>query len=82
MIINSKNLKEIEEDGRLLRSQLSSYVISVFAIDWEKGRQRCKKNEFYNQPYEVKEEVEKMVPVTEWIPVKQGIHKINVYYFR
>lgn len=27
-------------------------------------------NEFYNQPYEVKK-VEKMVPVTEWVPVKQ-----------
>ena len=43
LIINSKNLKEIEEDCRLLRSQLSSYVISVLLLIVRKGRQRCKK---------------------------------------
>ena len=41
-----------------------------FAIDWEKGATEMQENEFYNQPYEVKK-VEKMVPVTEWVPVKQ-----------
>ena len=41
-----------------------------FAIDWEKGATEMQENEFYNQPYEVKK-VEKMGPVTEWVPVKQ-----------
>lgn len=41
-----------------------------FAIDWQKGSTEMQENEFYDQPYEVKK-VEKMIPVTEWIPVKQ-----------
>ena len=41
-----------------------------FAIDWFKGLTEYQENEIDDQPYEVKK-VEKMVPVTEWIPVKQ-----------
>ena len=41
-----------------------------FAIDWFKGLTEYQKNEIDDQPYEVKK-VEKMVPVTEWVPGKQ-----------
>lgn len=41
-----------------------------FAIDWFKGLTEMQGDEFYDQPYEVKR-VDKMVPVTEWVPVKQ-----------
>lgn len=41
-----------------------------FAIDWFKGLTEYQENEIDDQPYEVKK-VEKMVPVTEWVPVKQ-----------
>ena len=40
-----------------------------FAIDWDRGLTEMQENEFYNQPYEVKQ-VEKMVKVTEWVDVK------------
>lgn len=38
-----------------------------FAIDWFKGLTEMQGDEFYDQPYEVKR-VDKMVPVTEWVP--------------
>lgn len=41
-----------------------------FAIDWFKGLTEMHGDEFYDQPYEVKR-VDKMVPVTEWVPIKQ-----------
>lgn len=41
-----------------------------YAVNWQKGLTEMQPSMFYNQPYEVKK-VEKMVPVTEWVPVKQ-----------
>ena len=64
---------EIEGD----KSRWSVYTQSIiklrdkyFSIDWDQGLTEIQEDEFYNQPYEVKK-VEKMIPVTEWIPVKQ-----------
>ena len=42
-----------------------------FALEWERGLTECQENEFWNQPCEVKpHKYEKMVTITEWIPVK------------
>lgn len=64
---------EIEGD----KSRWSVYTQTIvklrdkyFSIDWSQGLTEIQEDEFDDQPYEVKK-VEKMIPVTEWIPVKQ-----------
>lgn len=64
---------EIEGD----KGRWSVYTQSIiklrdkyFSIDWDQGLTEIQEDEFYNQPYEVKK-VEKMIPVTEWVPVNQ-----------
>lgn len=47
------------------------YENKLYALEWERGLTEYQENEFYNQPYEVKE-VKKMVEVTDYIPVKEG----------
>lgn len=44
-----------------------------FSIDWEEGLTEYQENEFYNQPFEVREETyEKTITVTEWVPIKES----------
>lgn len=40
-----------------------------YAVEWFKGATEMQENEFENQPYPV-EKVEKVVTITEWVPVK------------
>lgn len=60
------------DDLRWVKSMTSIIKIrdKYFAIDWFKALTEYQENGIDDQPYEVKK-VEKMVPVTEWIPVKQ-----------
>ena len=60
------------DDLRWVKSITSIIKIrdKYFAIDWFKAPTEYQENGIDDQPYEVKK-VEKMVPVTEWIPVKQ-----------
>lgn len=43
----------------------------LYALEWERGLTEYQENEFYDQPYEVKE-TKKMVEVTDYVPVKEG----------
>lgn len=41
-----------------------------FCVNWEEGLTECQENEFYKQPYEVKEHTyKKTIVVTEWVPI-------------
>ena len=60
------------EDSRWTRhmTTIFKYEDKLYALEWEQGLTEYQENEFYNQPYEVKE-VKRMVEVTDYISVKE-----------
>lgn len=64
--------RENGENRRWSRTVTSIVEIGgkTYSIDWEEGLTECQENSFYDQPIEVrKHEYEKVVKVTEWLPV-------------
>lgn len=61
------------DDGRWVRSMYTVVELSGrhFGISWFKGLTEYQDNEFDFQPEEV-ERHEKMITVTEWLPIKRG----------
>lgn len=69
---------EVErEEGENRRWSRSVTTISqigdrYFSTDWEEGLTEYQENEYYEQPVEVqKKTYEKIITVTEWIPITQ-----------
>lgn len=61
------------DDGRWVRGMYTVVELGgrYFGIDWFKGLTECQESEFDFQPEEV-ERHEKMITVTEWLPIKRG----------
>ena len=61
------------DDGRWVRSMYTVVELGGrhFGISWFKGLTEYQDNEFDFQPEEV-ERHEKMITVTEWLPIKRG----------
>ena len=61
------------DDGRWVRGMYTVVELGgrYFGIDWFKGLTECQENEFVFQPEEV-ERHEKVITVTEWLPIKRG----------
>ena len=61
------------DDGRWFRGMYTVVELGGrhFGISWFKGLTECQDNEFDFQPEEV-ERHEKMITVTEWLPIKRG----------
>lgn len=44
-----------------------------FSIIWDRGLTEYQENEFWNQPIEVRKHIyEKIIKVTEWIPINES----------
>lgn len=68
--------RENGENRRWSRTVTSIVEIGgkTYSIDWEEGLTECQENSFYDQPIEVKKhEYEKVVKVTEWLPVDKSL---------
>lgn len=61
------------EDSRWTRDMYTIVELDgrYFGINWLKGLTEMQEDEFYWQPEEV-EKREKVVTVTEWLPIKRG----------
>ena len=61
------------DDGRWVRSMYTAVELGGrhVGINWFKGLTEYQDNEFDFQPEEV-ERHEKMITVTEWLPIKRG----------
>ena len=61
------------DDGRWFRGMYTVVELGGrhFGINWFKGLTEYQDNEFDFQPEEV-ERHEKMITVTEWLPIKRG----------
>lgn len=61
------------DDGRLVRGMYTVVELCGrhFGINWFKGLTEYQDNEFGSQPEEV-EKHEKVITVTEWLPIKRG----------
>ena len=61
------------DDGRWFRGMYTVVELGgrYFGIDWFKGLTECQESEFDFQPEEV-ERHEKVITVTEWLPIKRG----------
>lgn len=71
----SDYIKEEGEDRRWLRSVSTFFKTDDdrwFCLEWEHGLTENQDDEFWDQPYEVKREVKKVVTeVNVWTPVKK-----------
>lgn len=71
----SDYIVEEEEDRRWFRSVSTFFKTDDgrwFCLVWEKGLTEIQDDEFWEQPYEVKREVKKVVTkVNVWTPVKK-----------
>ncbi len=65
------------DEGRWERFMESIVEIGdrTFSIEWSRGLTECQENSYLYQPEEVeKKEYEKLVKITEWVPIKkQGV---------
>ena len=61
------------DDGRWVRGMYTVVELCGrhFGISWFKGLTECQDSEFDFQPEEV-EKHEKVITVTEWLPIKKG----------
>lgn len=73
LVWNYEIEKSYGDDHRWTKEVFSIICLldRYFEIDWQKGLTEMQDNEFYEQPYEVKQ-IEKVVVTKEWVSIKES----------